>query len=92
MPTSEWKAATSCGIEVMAMRRAIEAPTEPPIATPPRIRPMVRGSSLSRPHRVSSVPPTAMAMPIIPLRLPAWLVEGLDRPLSARMNRTPESR
>ena len=38
-PTSEWKAATSCGIEVMAMRRAMTAPTPPPMARPSTIRP-----------------------------------------------------
>ena len=34
----------------------------------------------------------ASAMPIMPLRLPVWLVAGDDRPFSARMNRTPETR
>ncbi len=32
MPTSEWNAATSCGIAVIWTRRAITAPTAPPIA------------------------------------------------------------
>jgi hypothetical protein len=34
MPTSEWKAATSSGIEVIGTRRAITAPTPPPMAMP----------------------------------------------------------
>ncbi len=34
MPTSEWKAATSSGIEVIGTRRAITAPMPPPIAMP----------------------------------------------------------
>ena len=33
MPTSEWNAATSSGIEVIGTRRAITAPAAPPIAT-----------------------------------------------------------
>jgi hypothetical protein len=35
---------------------------------------------------------TAMPMPIMPLRLPAWLVVGEESPLSARMNSIPETR
>jgi hypothetical protein len=31
MPTSEWNAATSSGIEVIGTRRAITAPTPPPM-------------------------------------------------------------
>src|SRR5258708_550565 len=34
MPTSEWKAATSSGIDVIGTRRATTAPIEPPIAMP----------------------------------------------------------
>ena len=34
MPTSEWKAATSSGIEVIGTRRAITAPMLPPMAMP----------------------------------------------------------
>ncbi len=34
MPTSEWKAATSSGIDVIGTRRAMTAPMLPPIATP----------------------------------------------------------
>ena len=34
MPTSEWNAATSSGIEVIGTRRAITAPTPPPMARP----------------------------------------------------------
>ena len=37
MPTSEWNAATSSGICVICTRRAITAPTAPPIAMPTRI-------------------------------------------------------
>ena len=34
MPTSEWKAATSSGIDVIGTRRAITAPMPPPMAMP----------------------------------------------------------
>ena len=49
MPTSEWNAATSSGIEVIGTRRAITAPMQPPIATP-RItstQPMTVGRGMS---------------------------------------------
>ncbi len=52
---------------------------------------MVRPSSLPSANRVASAVPTAMAMPTMPLRLPARLVSGLDSPRSARMKRTPET-
>jgi hypothetical protein len=77
---------------VIATRRAITAPTVPPIATPARIRPTVTGSSAPWPNRVIRVTPTAMAMPSMPIWLPRRLVTGLDRPRSARMKRTPETR
>ena len=35
---------------------------------------------------------TAISIPIIPLRLPARLVAGLDSPRSARMKNTPATR
>jgi hypothetical protein len=91
MPTRLWNAATSCGMAVMATRRAISAPTVPPMATPPTTRPRVSGSNRPWLNRVTSAVPTAIAMPIMPLRLPAWLVVGDDNPRSARMKRTPET-
>jgi hypothetical protein len=41
---------------------------------------------------VTSVVTTAMVMPIMPNRLPRWLVAGLDRPRSARMKHMPATR
>ena len=38
MPTSEWNAATSCGIAVISMRLAITKPAAPPMAMATRIR------------------------------------------------------
>ena len=87
-PTSEWKAATNCGIAVMAMRRAMIAPIDPPIASPSAI-------SAKPPHvgvASASVVTMAMPMPIMPNMLPWRLVVGCDRPRSARMNRMPETR
>ena len=42
MPTSEWKAATSSGIEVIGTRRAITAPVPPPSAMPSTTSPQAR--------------------------------------------------
>src|SRR6201747_1280924 len=89
MPTSEWNAATSSGIEVIGTRRAITAPIEPPIATPSTtsIQPSASAGGCA-----ASVVATAMPMPIMPKKLP-WRDEaGLDSPRSDRMNRTPATR
>jgi hypothetical protein len=66
-PTSEWNIATSCGIAVIWMVRARQAPMPPPIAKPRMI------SSHESPldgGRSASVVTTAIAMPIMPKRLP----------------------
>ena len=41
---------------------------------------------------LASVVTTAIAMPIMPSRLPRWLVAGLDRPRRARMKQMPAMR
>ena len=90
MPTSEWNAATSSGIAVIGTRRAITAPVPPPIARPSDDqRP---GAGAGRRMRSASVVTMAIAMPIMPNRLPRRLVSGLDSPRSARMKRTPATR
>src|SRR5215212_1906829 len=89
MPTSEWNAATSSGIDVIGTRRAMTAPIEPPIATP-RItstQPMPSAGGWA-----ASVVTTAMPIPIMPKKLPCRDDAGLDRPLSDKMNRTPATR
>src|ERR1700675_4374703 len=89
MPTSEWNAATSSGIEVIGTRRAIPAPIEPPMATP-RIT-----SAQAMPSAggwAASVVATAIAMPVMRKKLPRRDVAGLDSPRSDRMNRTPATR
>ncbi len=89
MPTSEWKAATSSGIEVIGTRRAITAPTPPPIPMPRMTR--IQEKTLAG-GCDASVTTIAIAMPIMPNRLPCRLVSGLDSPRSARMKRTPATR
>src|SRR3984893_522391 len=89
MPTSEWNAATSSGIDVIGTRRAITAPLLPPIATPritsTQARPSAGGCE-------ASVVATAMPMPIMPKKLPWRDDAGLDRPRSDKMNSTPATR
>ena len=89
MPTSEWKAATSSGIEVIGTRRAITAPIAPPMATPrtTRIQPIASAGGCA-----ASVMPIAIAMPAMPRKLPCRDDAGLDSPRSERMNSTPASR
>ena len=89
MPTSEWKAATSSGIEVIGTRRAITAPMPPPMAIPRMTRIQATPSAGGW---LASVVATAIPMPIMPNRLP-WRDEaGLDSPRSDRMNSTPATR
>ena len=61
----------------------------PPISKPPTISAQV---SSERSPIWPSVVSTAMAMPIMPSRLPRRELSGLDSPRSARMNSTPEVR
>ena len=89
MPTSEWKAATSSGIEVIGTRRAITAPAPPPMPMPT----ITSTQALNDAGGCdASVVTMAMAMPIMPSKLPRRLVSGLDRPRNARMNKTPAMR
>src|ERR1019366_486605 len=89
MPTSEWNAATSSGIDVIGTRRAITAPMLPPRATPSTTstQPMPSAGGCA-----ASVVATAIAMPAMPRKLPWRLDAGLDSPRSDRMNRTPATR
>src|SRR4051812_13258886 len=89
MPTSEWKAATSSGIEVIGTRRAMTAPMLPPMAMPRMTRTQARPSAGGW---LASVVATAIAMPIMPNRFPWRHEAGLDSPRSDRMNSTPATR
>src|SRR5882724_8765966 len=89
MPTSEWKAATSSGIEVIGTRRAITAPMPPPSTRPEITRiqePMPCGGW------PASVVTMASAMTMMPNMLPRRLDSGFESPRSAMMNRTPATR
>jgi len=67
IPTSEWNAATSCGMAVMAMRLAMIAPMPPPMTTAPMMN--IQTSLLVMSWRISVVA-MAIAMPIMPNILP----------------------
>src|SRR4029077_20061389 len=89
IPTSEWKAATNSGIEVIGTRRAITAPMLPPMAMPRMT------SSQAKPSAggwLASVVTTAIPMPIMPKKLPWRDVAGLESPRNDRMNNTPATR
>src|SRR5882757_2707012 len=89
MPTSEWNAATSSGIEVIGTRRAITAPMPPPSVRPATTRihePMPCGGW------PASVVAIAITMPAMPSMLPRRLDSGLESPRSAMMKRTPAIR
>ena len=62
-PTSEWKAATSCGSAVISILRAVTAPMAPPIAMPMTIR--VSDRPEIRPGSISVVT-MAITMPAMP--------------------------
>src|SRR5206468_12342035 len=89
MPTREWTAATGSGIDVIGTRRAITAPMLPPMAMP---RTTSSQPIPSAGGCAASVVATAIAMPIIPKKLPCRDEAGLDSPRSDRMNRTPATR
>src|SRR5580704_15795505 len=89
MPTREWNAATSSGIEVIGTRRAMTAPIEPPIATPSTTRSQAMPSAGGW---LASVVAIAIAMPTMPKILPWRDVAGLDSPRSDRMKSTPATR
>src|ERR1700676_716205 len=89
MPTTERNAAPSSGIDVIGPRRAITAPIEPPMATPSTTstKPIPSAGGWE-----ASVVATAIAMPIMPKKLPWRDDAGLDSPRSDIMNRTPATR
>jgi len=89
MPTSEWNAATSSGIEVIGTRRAITRRRRRQI--PSRRSPRSRQKKLAG-GCSASVVTIAIAMPAMPKKLPCRLEAGLESPRSERMNRTPATR
>ena len=85
-PTSEWKAATSCGMAVIGIRRAITAPMPAPMPSPEKMSPQVNPEEASNCNMVVT---TAMAMPIMPYMLPLRELSGDERPRKAMIKRTP---
>ena len=113
IPTRLWKAATSCGIAVILILRAVTRPMPPPITMAAAISKKSPKSPFAHQFKylaasawpfgdvtqilfgsacVTSVVPTAMAMPSMPVRLPRRLLSGPDSPRSARMKQTPATR
>ena len=85
-PTKLWNPATSSGIAVMGILKAIKAPIEPPIIkkTNKNINPVEKFPT------DKIVTPIAIAIPIIPNKLPCLEVSGEDNPRSAKINKTPD--
>jgi len=89
-PTSEWKAATSCGRSVMAVRTATKKPAAPPTASTDSI---CTPSAAERPPETSA--PSVEAMPsetpMTPSALPARAVSCDARPPIAPMQHSAEA-
>ena len=85
-PTRLWNPATSSGIAVIGILKAINAPIEPPNnrKTNKNINPVEK-----LPIEII-VTPMAMTIPIIPKKFPLREVSGDERPLSANIKSTPD--
>ena len=87
-PTKLWNPATSSGIAVIGILKAINAPIDPPI----------NNNIIRYKNPVEKLPaeiivtPMAIAIPIIPNKFPCLDVSGDERPLRAKINKTPEIR
>ena len=87
-PTKLWKPATSSGIAVIGILYAMKAPIDPPI----------KNKIIKYKNPVEKLPtdtivtPMANIIPIIPNKFPCLEVSGEERPLRAKMNKTPEIR
>ena len=85
-PTKLWNPATSSGIAVIGILNAIKAPIEPPINKKSK-RYKNPVEKLPTDNNVTTI---AIAIPIIPNRFPCLDVSGDERPLRAKINKTPE--
>ena len=87
-PTKLWKPATSSGMAVIGILKAINAPIDPPTSN--------KINKYKKPvEKLSTeiiVTPIAIIIPIIPNKFPCLDVSGDERPLSAKINNTPEIR
>ena len=87
-PTKLWKPATSSGIAVIGILKAINAPIDPPASS--KINRYKK--PVEKLPTETIVTPIAIAIPIIPNKFPCLDVSGDERPLRAKINNTPEIR
>ena len=87
-PTKLWKPATSSGIAVIGILKAINAPIDPPTSS--KINKYKK--PVEKLPTETIVTPIAIAIPIIPNKFPCLDVSGDERPLRAKINNTPEIR
>ena len=87
-PTKLWNPATSSGIAVIGILKAIKAPIDPPINN--KIN-KYKNPVEKFPTEII-VTPIATAIPIIPNKLPCLEVSGEESPLSAKIKSTPDIR
>ena len=85
-PTRLWNPATSSGIAVMGILKAMNAPIDPPTARKinKNINPVEK-----LPIEIT-VTPMAIAIPIIPKKFPLREVSGDESPLRANIKSTPD--
>ncbi len=85
-PTKLWNPATSSGIAVIGILKAINDPIEPPI-----IKKIIRYKKPEEKFPTDiMVTLIAIAIPIMPNKFPFLEVSGDERPLRARINNTPD--
>ena len=85
-PTRLWNPATSSGIAVMGILKAINAPIDPPNNR--------KANKIINPVEKFPieiiVTPTAISIPTIPKKFPLREVSGEERPLNANIKSTPD--
>ncbi len=87
-PTKLWKPATSSGMAVIGILKAIKAPIDPPVNKKNNryINPVEKFPA------DIIVTMIAIVIPIIPYKLPCLEVSGEDKPLRAKIKSTPDIR
>mmetsp|Transcript_29170 Transcript_29170/g.74840 ORF Transcript_29170/g.74840 Transcript_29170/m.74840 type:complete len:239 (-) Transcript_29170:484-1200(-) len=91
-PTSEWKAATSCGSSVTSTILAMPKPVAPPTPTTPSICRNASGGTSPLEAMTPSVAARPRVTPVMPSLLPSPAVDWLDRPPMAPRQARPEVR
>ena len=87
-PTKLWKPATNSGIAVIGILKAINAPIEPPTSK----NKIKYKNPMEKFPTDKIVTLMAIAIPIIPYKFPCLDVSGDDKPLKAKINKTPETK